>query len=536
MMMISNYQKNGIIGIDYLIKYIRKREKKYLHLANQYKNEIRFWTLITLFQNNHELIFDSVDLSTLKDLFEMKKILKAKSNLLYDDATYYDYGLGIVTNSKLDYISQFRIIRNSIAHNNFFINDDGTLTINMPNYEAVIDIKWLEATIMCCLSTRNYQFRSGLHDSFLITLNRDDEASKEKFLMAIDDKSIGTIKISLDTNSIKKVCDVMMIKEGNYTFHDIYNYIRDIIQLRVNEMAKDKNDIAVYEYLSIIKKVIDDLNKQYSGALTIAYVPFTRNFSFDLIDMEEFGELERYRDQAEVLLNHYKREMFPELENTLAFKYICDVLTLVSTNNELTPIYELYLTDAYSLLIKSLGNLTFNSLVSNMEGYKTISSRIFNRYKALFSYDFGHAKNHYKEIIKKLKNALSDARKNGFPFERFKELKKYEYLISSLEEKIRLISSGANPEVFINQLRNIFTHGYCHAGKDSIKIYDIKPDTHYFKYSKDKKSWEEKNISGSVIFNAEITYEVFMQIIRGICDEYDIPFDDSSFNKSVKRS
>ena len=191
---IKNFEQRGLIGLNYLIKYIKKRDKCYLSIVKENIFAIRFWTLITLLQNNHELIFSEIDSDTLNDLFNLVPIMRNNSKLLFDDGSYYDYGNGYKSNSNYDYLTQFKLIRNAIAHNEYEIADN-MIKVSDKRYgfEAIFDYKWFETAILCTLSNRNYQFKAGLNETFLVCPNNDGSPSKEHIYKTLDEKTSGII-------------------------------------------------------------------------------------------------------------------------------------------------------------------------------------------------------------------------------------------------------------------------------------------------------------------------------------------------------
>lgn len=532
-----DYQKDGLIGLNYLIKYIRERNKEYLINVKENKDAIKFWVLVTLLQNNHELIFDEIDDDTLNELFTLKPIKKNKTVLLFDDGSVYDYGIGYKSNSNLGYRLEFKIIRNAIAHNDFEINN-GIIHIfdKRFNYDAIMDYKWFETAIVCSLSNRNYQFKSGLNEAFLVSANNDGTPSKEFLFKTLEEKTSGIIKVTLTTNSVERACKSLKIKyKENLKFYNLFIFIKSLLQKRVDKYVPNHLDrpISDKEFINYITMGLKELNTELKDSFKLEYIPFTLEFAKDIINNENFDKLPSFEKQMEFLFDHYKRKYFPELENTLAYKYLMDIFIILDNNMEIDNMHELYLDDMYNLLIKSLGNLVFNSILSNYkQGFITLNNNIFNKYQSKLNYDFGHAKNYYKEYIKKLNNTLEDVKNNGFPIEKTKELSRIKERLLVLNQKIDLINKGQSPEIFFTQLRNIFAHGYCDTSKDLLKLYDKDINRYYYKYSKSKKCWEEKTLGDNpIIFNMDMSYETFMSIINDICKKLGYSLENINDNK-----
>ncbi len=538
MKIVNNiYKSKGLTGLYHLINYARSRDVNDLSIIKDNSVYIKFWMLVTLMQNNHDLIFDEVDNDTLNDLFKMNPIRKNSSELLFDDGSIYDYGAGIKTNSSLDYRVQFKLIRNSIAHNDYEISDDGLIHIKNDkyNFEVIFDYKWFESAIVCSLSNRNYQFKSGLYDSFLVSLNTSGDNAIEHLNNTLKDQTNGIVKVTLTTNSLEKACKSLSIKYvEDLKFYTIFLHIKDIFQSSlVKYLPQGDEEIDAKKFNYATNSVLKELNTKLDGCFKLEFIPFTLDFAKDMEDNLAFSKITNYKEQIDILFNHFKRSYFAELDNTLSFKYLMDILNLITNNQELNPRYEIYLDDSFNFLIKSLGNLVFNVCLSNLEGYKTLSNNIYRKYKAFINMDFGHARNYYKDYLKKLLNALEDSKKNGFPFDKRFELNKMKDRVLLLENKIDSINKGENPEVFFTQLRNIFAHGYSKASKSDITLYDRDIKRYYYKFSKSKRTWEEKELGDSpVIFNMNISLDKFLEMIKDICKELHLEVEKSSkFNE-----
>ena len=309
-------------------------------------------------------------------------------------------------------------------------------------------------------------------------------------------------------------------------FYTIFLHIKDIFQsslVKYLPQGDEEIDAKMFRYAT--NSVLKELNTKLDGCFKLEFIPFTLDFAKDMEDNLAFSKITNYKEQIDILFNHFKRSYFAELDNTLSFKYLMDILNLITNNQELNPRYEIYLDDSFNFLIKSLGNLVFNVCLSNLEGYKTLSNNIYRKYKAFINMDFGHARNYYKDYLKKLLNALEDSKKNGFPFDKRFELNKMKDRILLLENKIDSINKGENPEVFFTQLRNI----YSKASKSDITLYDRDIKRYYYKFSKSKRTWEEKELGDSpVIFNMNIGLDKFLEMIKDICKELHLEVEKSS--------
>ena len=522
---LKEYKQNGLIGLYHLLNYLKNKKDgsiKFIKLNGKY---IKFWSLITLLQNNHELIFDEIDDDTLHDLFNLIPIRRSVSNLKFDSGKEYDYGIGIKTKSILPYRLQFKIIRNSIAHNQFTIDEDGLIYIKNDkyNYEVLFDYKWFEAAIVCSLSNRNYQFKSGLYDSFLISLNSDGEVSKERLFDSLKNKTSGIIKVTLITNSLERACRSLQIKYvENLKFYTLFSYIKEVFQKELIKNTPDK-DLSSADFNMVVNKALKSLNNVLKDSFKIEYIPFTLDFAGKVASDDRYEKVDSYATLLEILFSYYKSAFFSETENILAYKWISDSIDFIEKGEDIPLDYALKLENASNFIIKSLGNLIFNVLLYNTTGYKTLSNKMYQKYLSYFKIDYGHAKSYYKEEIKKLTNMVNEAETYGFPSDKYYELSKAKEAIIILNNKLELLEKGENPGTFFVELRNIFAHGYSRVDNDTLYLYDKDITRVYYKYSKSKKSWEKKEFDSPVIFNLEMPAGVFMamslDIIRELRDE-----------------
>ena len=518
------YQSSALIGLNYFLKYLKEKDEKYLQVIKENESAIKFFALITLLQNNHELIFDEVDPNVVQKLFEANKI----------DDNFYDFGVGIKTTSKLDYLLQLKLIRNAIAHNSYAIKDNIIKVVNHKyNYEAIFDYKWLEATIICTLTSRNDQFKSGLYDVFLASLNDPKTTSKETIYHTLDNNACGLIKVTSTTNSLQRACNSLKMNyhEG-LTFNDFFHMIKDILFLKISMiLPKDISKVDDKLLLNAINKAIKDLNNMFEGSFKLEYIPFTKEFNNDNRISELFNQLTDYKSQLEFLLNLYKNKHFPELDNSMGFNCLLEFFTILDNNMEFDTNHQIYFDTIYNLIIKSMGNLVFSSILYNVLDYQTFSKQIFYKYQDNIKYDFGHAKTYYKNYLKRLNNTLEDANKYGFPADKAFILEDINRRIQYINQILILIEEGKFPYIFFNLMRNIFAHGWVNINNGNLKLYDKDVKRYYYRYSKSKKTWEEKEIDeDAVILNMEMPFDIFMDMIKDITSEYsyklEIPEND----------
>ena len=517
------YQRNGLVGLNYFIKAIRENNKEYYKIVKLFSKEVRLWCLITLFQNNHELVKEDMAPFNLRKLFLMEPITRNTTDYLYDDGSFYDYGIGIKTNSNLDYETQFRYIRNNIAHNNFIINEDGLIVIDDhdTNYNIIMDPKWFEAAIMCLLSNKNYTIRSGLSESFAVSYVNNDSNKIENIIDGLNNKTIGVIHVNLKTNSLEKVCRVLeIVYNEELEFQTLYYYITNIYHELINKLTQGKNSLETSEYFALINKCINELNKVFEGAIVLEYEPISMEVSKTVINNPEFERLESYRDQIYTLFNHYQMTNVREINNTLSFKTIMDMLYFIDNNMEISPKYKIYLDDAFNLLVKSMGNLVFNSIMGQRSGFKVFSDKIFDKYKSLIEYDYGHARKYYKECLKKYENTIKDVTTYGRPNRNYDPLN-MKLRTEAVRAKLKAIEEGDNPEIFLGQMRNIFAHGFLDVNYENAILYDQDINRYYYRFSKSKKEWEPKVIDDNpVIFNAKMPLDVLLGIISDVAKDY----------------
>ena len=101
-------------------------------------------------------------------------------------------------------------------------------------------------------------------------------------------------------------------------------------------------------------------------------------------------------------------------------------------------------------------------------------------------------------------------------------------------QMLNLINEGKFPYIFFNLMRNIFAHGLVNIHNDTLMLYDKDVKRYYYRYSKSKKSWEEKELDeDAIILNMEIPMDIFMNMIKDITEEFSYKLDTNN-DKSLK--
>ena len=104
--------EKAALGIRYLIRYAKEPNPDYFTVIQDCVKEIKLWCLITLFTNNIDDLWENVPDFIYEDLFLMKRIETVEGVL--------DYGKGFSSNSNLTFREQFKMIRDKLAHQNFY--------------------------------------------------------------------------------------------------------------------------------------------------------------------------------------------------------------------------------------------------------------------------------------------------------------------------------------------------------------------------------------------------------------------------------
>ena len=122
----------AIIGIRYLIKYVRNKNIIYFEAIKEYEDEIKLWSLITLFANNMDDLWEDVPDIILHDLFLDNRCGKYSST------------------STKTFKEQFKYIRNRLSHGDFTYQDRVIYFYDEEN--TFFDIDFLENLVLL----RNY--------------------------------------------------------------------------------------------------------------------------------------------------------------------------------------------------------------------------------------------------------------------------------------------------------------------------------------------------------------------------------------------
>lgn len=516
--MMNDYKQKGIYGLNYLLIYFKNKDKANLSVVKENAKETKFWFLMTFFSNNHDLLFDNIPDYLLHKLFNLEPIAKRESDLYFEDGTNYDYGIGIKTNCTQDYKEQLKKIRNALAHNNYQIDENDCLIINDPkyNYNAVIDPKWLEALVLCCLSNSRNKFEKNMNDKYLISLSATKESlDKDSLIKCIQDKRISFLKVTLLTNSKErffKVIDAKVLED--FSFDDVYNYM---IKYFFTEFNKAYQENPTVKPIILMNSVINMINKKMQGAVKLELESLNLKLINDLLNNPAFQAIEDNREKLQVLINCYEMKENPEKENTLCYKYLLDLLFYLKNDEQVSLRHQIYLDSSFNFIFKSFGNLIFNTLLNENDSFKNINYYLSSKYEGECQVDFGHSKNIFKEDLKNISASIKDLNANYHP-RKGELLSKYSKSFTKISENLQRLEEGKLKPLFLAKIRNAFTHGFCNCLDEKIHFYDCEAIKRYPRFNKKSQVWEDKvDAKGDIDYNIEMSYEIYQRIIKYLC-------------------
>lgn len=421
-----------------------------------FKNELKLSLLSTLFSNNYDLIIETVDDEIKKRIIENQKIKKVNSVHSFEDGNDFEIGKGlriIKINPKTvgNYDKILILIRNSIAHSKFILDDD-QIHITNRDFEAILDIKWLEMLTLSIFSNSNINDKKGANDGML-------------FLNNLENISITS------EQELKKI-----LKNSNYlniTYKRDQNvYMQDLIIGLGRGLSKYKNK---GEILSVLKQFNEIYDNSFDFDLHVLSADFlkmmqnTNFFFYNMADMKYYllaeGNIETDLDYEEVNSDTYDHQcqaladmhaVYTSVQkrNTISYKYILEFIDLLEKGN-LTQfnIFDkniIFFTNIMQqLLIKAYNNVIFNYM---MEKNKDVEFDIVSNLKTKYTFpDYIKLRT---SSIKDLRNLLSGNLGGNEPIKITNKINK---LLQEIED-YKLGRTDIN--LLLNdKFRNAFVHG-----------------------------------------------------------------------------
>jgi hypothetical protein len=530
----QEYKEKGIVGLNYLLKYINDPRSNYLDVVKNNTREIRFWMLLTFLSNNYTEI-DNIPESLLERLFNKDKIRHTKTFLEYDDGGVYDFGNGIKSNGRdlgLSYAKEFKIIRNALAHKNFSINEDDSISIYFKDskYKAVMDLKWLESVVTCCLANHDQEFKKDLSSYIIVGTVKEDEKSKSQVLDSILGEYLKLLKITLNTNNkdrIRRSLDSSGIRIGSdeLSFAFIKDAIHYTLTSELNNRVKDEDFNNPQKFNKELMTVIKDINGIFKGDVTIAIEPIVKSKLDELINQEGFNDVDAQM-QMNLVVDYLASEEKVR-KNAITYKYSLEFLSRLNKGKEIPKWLDVGMNFAKEFILSSLGYTIYNAVISSLPGYKTINEKVSKDNDEKYEQDFGHLKNVVKDDTKRILRTVLDLDNYG---DNYPAASSWQDQLGSrydkLDETSQMLEEGTYKPLLFSTLRNAFTHGFVSVRDEKVHLYDKEKKKYYPDYSKKKDEWtvfcDDKC---EIINNINISMDDLLRIFEDTCKGFDLPFN-----------
>jgi hypothetical protein len=530
----QEYKEKGIVGLNYLLKYINDPRSNYLDVVKNNTREIRFWMLLTFLSNNYTEI-DNIPESLLERLFNKDKIRHTKTFLEYDDGGVYDFGNGIKSNGRdlgLSYAKEFKIIRNALAHKNFSINEDDSISIYFKDskYKAVMDLKWLESVVTCCLANHDQEFKKDLSSYIIVGTVKEDEKSKSQVLDSILGEYLKLLKITLNTNNkdrIRRSLDSSGIRIGSdeLSFAFIKDAIHYTLTSELNNRVKDEDFKNPQKFNKELMAVIKDINGLFKGDVTIAIEPIVKSKLDELIKQEGFNDVDAQM-QMNLVVDYLASEEKVR-KNAITYKYSLEFLSRLNKGKEIPKWLDVGMNFAKEFILSSLGYTIYNAVISSLPGYKTINEKVSKDNDEKYEQDFGHLKNVVKDDTKRILRTVLDLDNYG---DNYPAASSWQDQLGSrydkLDETSQMLEEGTYKPLLFSTLRNAFTHGFVSVRDEKVHLYDKEKKKYYPDYSKKKDEWtvfcDDKC---EIINNINISMDDLLRIFEDTCKGFDLPFN-----------
>jgi len=480
----KDYINNGILGLNYLLKYIETGNNYYLQVVKNNINEVRFWLMINLYINNHDKLFDSIPYSLLEKIYNKVPLERRKSILILEDGSNFDYGEGYYSSVIIDnYRDNFKLIRNHIAHGEYLINDEGLIEIIDSNIKMKIDIKWLETLVLCCLSNKESCFYKGLSRSGMELINTHI-GDKNELYNYLKKRKIVTMTIT--TSSKEKLLDLFRLNDedeinmGNL-FYSFQKYERDCNLNPSNE------------------KQILDCDKKFMKFCGNNIIIERRLLNYNEIPSEKMLEIiasiSDKKLQMTTISNIISMITDNITYNTLSYKYLVDLLMMLkkcdidNIPNIVIPKYNVAVTfNTEKFIIKTLSIILLSNILENSSIYNDIEKYLASKIDSYIS--LVKTREILKEDYEELNKSLKDFRDYNMPVQ--------ERLISDDIAKLEKLINDFNNDNYkvplLYKIRNAMVHDQIELTSDEIILKCFEKVKKYKRFNKNKNKWYDREI------------------------------------------
>ena len=528
------YIEKGVLGIRYFIDYIRYDKKNYLQVVRNCSSETKLWLLFILFFNNHDIYFDGVENTLLEKIYEGQTIHRSNSVFSYENGQVFDYGRGIVSNCPIkNYKENFKMIRNHIAHGNYFIDDEGFIEILEGDRRYLIDPVWLDALVMCCLSNGENCFYNGLYCVRLFILDPDfNDMSLDAI---IDSQKYIIVKFTICTGSKERFIRKFGEDGDHIYLASLFEYYSDSFK---EIISKEKSNNS-QEKLRILKNFTLKFMKEFHDGIQVELVRLEKKHIFPEIERVDFNRLDNKRKLA-VLANVYGMKTDVNQCNTLSFKYIYDMLSIIENipfssfddddfmnNFKFSEDTFIVFPIICNYLIKGYANILFSNLIENSCDYSKINKIILKRYKPLMEIHFGKSSVILKDQLGELKKSLSDLEKYHGSF----------CDIENCRNKIQELENSEDSYNILSKFRNAIVHNQLEFDREYISFVGYEKRCKYKRYNERKKEWYYKEVSKNRInFECRMRIDDFIDMLDEIYHSFGITtkVNITKYKKKIK--
>ena len=473
----------AIIGIRYLIKYVRNKNIIYFEAIKEYEDEIKLWSLITLFANNMDDLWEDVPDIILHDLFLDNRCGKYSST------------------STKTFKEQFKYIRNRLSHGDFTYQDRVIYFYDEEN--TFFDIDFLENLVLSTIANEKFKFQKNMSDIAILSLLPKGETTN--FDTFLKKNYIYFYRITLLTSNKERLGEYFKISDKNrLTFDLVFQSVKYQIET------------------SFIKSSSGEMREGLLKTLLSVEKALGSNIKLELIDLhdvdnilksDEFKVLD-FKEKLQYLINKIKLED-SYTYNTIILNHL---FMLLKSRNDLVS-DSLIVNDSMPFLLKVYATILFSCVYNHLD----YDISLKNNLKESVSFDshYVYAKNVYKEYLRVLKRSYDEAILYCAP----KDYSNYLVgLIKYYQKLLDDVLDGESDKHLFWNLRNATTHNQIEFKDGFIRFYITGKHIHLYHYHKKKKEWVPKDFSNNeTIWEMKIKEEELLHLLDLLSKYQNIP-------------
>ena len=492
--------KKAALGLCYLIKYANHPNEAYFQVIKDSIKEIKLWSLITLFSNNMDDLWECVPEFIFNDIFTMQKIETPKG--------FLEYGKGYCSNSNLSFKEQFKIIRDKLAHGSFTYQN-GIIYIE-DGFDTSFDLLWLEKLVLSTVANTKNNFKKGMNDIAIFSLMLDGK--NNDFYELWNSNCIYLYRVTLLTNNKDALADYFKdvgINQERFTFDLLFNAVKyKLSTYRLNSSLFFANPI------SYLQKIFKEIENYFGGFVKLELI--SKKQLDDWIFLLGFENLS-FNGKLQYLINKLK------LLDIYSYNSILVINLFQILDNLNKGVYEVdnlfILKDAGNFFLKVYANILFSGIYEKYDDDLELKQYLYSNFE--FRTHFVHAKNIYKEYIKVIKRCYDEVCNYHVP----KEYKTHLLsLINHYTNKLEdAIADRHDKNLFWN-IRNAITHNQIEFQDQTVRLYVTGRDIPLKHFNKKKGEWTTKEFKNNrIIWEMIINKKEFLRLIDKLYEFADIP-------------